>query len=385
MRFAHQAALHLGARLVSVGLSFLLFAWIGRVLPAPEAAKAYFFSFVLGFGLSTARMSLQLGAAIDGGSRMAQRGRDAHRGLAILKYILIVLALGVGSMTWIYTSNPVLVMLAMVVTVLAGPDMDLLRGIAGRSSLFAISFSAGSLLALALLQWLLPRTFTGVVLALLAQWLPVCVLNWPVVRRFWWRIGKVRVPASIVLGVLALAGFDGLILNAPFFGWLPMAIQDSLDLALVMRVFVASLPILPLLLHWSNSAAFVRMCHAMGTSVQVGFLLGLLSSGLLAGCAFLGIYMLISKQIVTLTVIGLYALLLISYSMFVPQMRFTATRLPVGQRVRLLSTVAVANFAALAALMHIGLLKPQIIVLIQALALLGAAAWLRHAARPKHT
>lgn len=385
-RLIHQAALHLGARLGSVGLSFLLFAWIGRVLPTPDATTAYFFSFALGFGLATARMTLQLGAAINGKARLAQRGREAHHGLAILCFILPLLALGVGGVTWVYTSDPVLAVLAMVVTVLAAPDIDLLRGIVGRSSLFALSFSAGSLLALVLLQWILPRTLTGVVLALLAQWLPVCALNGPAVRRLWLGTRKVRLPISVILGTMALAGFDGLILNAPFLGWLPSSAHASLDLALVMRVFVASLPMLPLLMHWSNSAAFGRLCDGFGLSVQVGFILGLLISGLLAGCAFLATYVMISRQTVSLTVIGLYAVLLLAYSLFAPTMRFAATRLPAGRRIYVLAAAAMAYLAALTIVAHSGgHPDARIVVLLQALALTGTAAWLSHAARSTGT
>lgn len=381
MRLIHQTALHLGARLGSVGLSFLLFTWIGRVLSAPEAVKAYFFSFALGFGLATARMSLQLGAAITGEARVAQRRRDANHGLTILLCILPLLALGVGCVTWIYTSNPALVVLAMMITVFAAPDMDLLRGIVGKSSLFAFYFSAGSVLSLMLLQWVLPRTLNGVVLALLAQWLPVCMLNGPAMRRLWRGPRKGRLRVSVVLGTLALAGFDGLILNAPFLGWLPSSSQASLDLALVMRVFVASLPMLPLLLHWSNSAAFGRMCDGVGLSIQAGFLLGLLISGLMAGGAFLSIYMLLAKQTVSQAVIGLFALLLLSYSLFAPQMRFAATRLAAGQRIRLLAVVALTYLAVLGFVAHIGPAQTQMVVLLQALALTGSAAWLHHAAR----
>lgn len=380
-RLVHQAALHLVARLGSVGLSFLLFAWIGRVLPAPEATKAYFFSFALGFGLATARMTLQLGAAINGEARLAQRGREAHHGLVILRCILPLLALGVGGVTWVYTSNPVLVVLAMVITVLAAPDLDLLRGIVERSSLFALSFSTGSLLALALLQWILPKTLTGVVLALLAQWLPVCILNGPAIRRMWSGTRKARLPVSVVLGTLALAGFDGLILNAPFLGWLPSTTQTSLDLALVMRVFVASLPMLPLLLHWSNSAAFRHLSDGFGVSVYAGFVLGLLFSGLLAGCAFLATYVLISGQTVSLTVIGMYATLLLAYSLFAPQMRLAATHLPAGRRIHILAAAAIVYLVALAVVVHSGPLHAYIVVLLQALALSGTAAWLSHATR----
>lgn len=379
MRLVHQATIHLASRLGSVGLSFLLFAWIGRVLTTPEATNAYFFSFALGFGLATARMTLQLGSAIDGNDRSSQRARAARQGLAILRAILPMLAIGVGCIAWIFTLNPLLALLATAVTLLAAPDIDLLRGIVGRSSIFAASFSAGSLLALVLLQWVLPRTLTGVVLALLIQWMPVCVLNASAIRRMLSDTRKIRPTASMIFGTLTLAGFDGLILNAPFFGWLPSSDQTSHDLALVMRVFVASLPILPLLMHWSNSTSFGRLCNGFGVSLQTGFMLGLLTSGLFAGCLFLSSYAAISKQPVGVNVIGMYVMLLGAYSLFAPKMRFAATMLPSRQRIRLISIASVVYFAALAFATHSNLSTAIVIVSLQALTLAGTALWFRQA------
>lgn len=374
-RLLQQATLHLGARLGSVGLSFLLFAWIGRVLPAPNAAEAYFFSFALGFGLATARMCLQLGAAVDGMARATQRNREARRGFQIQRRMLPLLAIGIGVVTWVHTGQLMLVLTAMAVAVLAAPDLDLLRSIVGRASLFSLTFALGSLLALALLQWVLPHTLTGVVLALLIQWLPVCLLNIFAWQRIFWRSRGDTLSRGIVAGTLVLASFDGLVLNVPFLGWLRLSASTSLDLALVVRVFVASLPLLPLMLHWTNSPAFSHVCTRWHLQPKTGFVLGLVVSGLVTGGAFLGSYILITRQPVSVTVFFLFFLILTAYSFYASQMRFASGRLGPGKRLRILIPVALLYLGALGALVTWGSNWVVGIVVLQALTLTGAG-WL---------
>lgn len=374
-RLLQQATLHLAARLGSVGLSFLLFAWIGRVLPAPDAARAYFFSFALGFGLSTARMCLQLGAGVNGLGRGAQRNREAQRGLQIQRRMLPLLAMGIGTVTWIHTGQVPLVLVAMVVAVLAAPDFDLLRSIVGRASLFSLTFALGSLLALALLQWVLPHTLTGVVLALLIQWLPVCLVNILALKRVFGKSRGAAPSLGMVVGTLVLAGFDGLVLNAPFLGWLRLSTPTSLDMALVMRVFVASLPLLPLLLHWTNSPAFSQICTRWHLQPKTGFVLGLLVSGLAAGGVFLGAYIGIARQPVGVDVVFFFVLLLVVYSFYASQMRFASVRLGAVERLRILIPVALVYLGALNAMVTWGTQRPVGLVVLQALTLAGAG-WL---------
>ena len=379
-RLIQQATLHLGARLGSVGLSFLLFAWIGRVLPAPDAARAYFFSFSLGFGFATARMCLQLGAGVNGLARGAQRYREAQRGLQIQRRMLPLLVIGIGVVTWIYTGQVLLVLAAVVVAIMAAPDFDLLRSIVGRASLFSLNFALGSLLALVLLEWVLPHTLTGVVLALLIQWAPTCLFNMPALKRVF-RKSRGAVPSlGITAGTLVLAGFDGLVLNAPFLGWLHLSTNTSLDMAIIMRVFVASLPLLPLLLHWTNSPAFTHLCMRWHLQPETGFILGLLVSGLSAGAVFLGAYIGIAHLPVGPDVPPLFVLLLVVYSFYASQMRFASVRLGAMQRLHILIPIALVYLGTLGALVNWGIQRPVILVMVQALALAGAGWLLARAA-----
>jgi hypothetical protein len=374
-RLLQQATIHLGARLGSVCLSFLLFAWIGRVLSAPDAARAYFLSFSLGFGFATARMCLQLGAGVNGLARGAQRFREALRGLHIQRRLLPLLVIGIGVVTWIYTYQVSLVIASMVVAIMSAPDFDLLRSIVGRASLFSTNFALGSLLALVLLEWVLPHTLAGVVLALLIQWMPTCLFNIPALKRTFKRSYDVVPSLEITAGTLVLAGFDGLVLNAPFLGWLHLSTNTSLDMAIVMRVFIASLPLLPLLLHWTNSPAFTHLCMRWHMRPETGFVLGLLVSGLSAGTVFLGVYIGIAHLPVSIDVPFLFVLLLAVYSFYASQMRFASVRLVAMERLRILIPIALVYLGTLGVLVNWGTERPAILVMTQAMALAGAG-WL---------
>ena len=218
-------------------------------------------------------------------------------------------------------------------------------------------------------------TLTGVVLALLIQWLPVCLLNIFAWQRIFWRSRGDTLSRGIVAGTLVLASFDGLVLNVPFLGWLRLSASTSLDLALVVRVFVASLPLLPLMLHWTNSPAFSHVCTRWHLQPKTGFVLGLVVSGLVTGGAFLGSYILITRQPVSVTVFFLFFLILTAYSFYASQMRFASGRLGPGKRLRILIPVALLYLGALGALVTWGSNWVVGIVVLQALTLTGAG-WL---------
>lgn len=374
-QFINQAGLHLSARLVSAGLSFLLFAWIGRVLPETDAARAYSLSFALGFGLATVRMCLQLGAAVDGSAHLAQRVRQAVRGLQIQRRILPWVAFAIGAVAWLHTRDIPITMASCVVVILAAPDVDLLRGVLGRTSLFPLTFALSSFLALVLLQWWLPHTLQGVTWALLIQWLPVSVVNAPAIKRVFRRHRSTPPGLGVAAGTLALSGFDGLVLNAPFLGWLHLTTRTSLDLSIVMRVFVASLPMLPLLLHWANSSAFHRLCERWGLQRGSGLALSLFLSGSVAGSIFLTIYVAVSHQPIGWHLALLYLPLLLAYSMYASQMRFVGMRLSSLQRICILTAASLVYITALGGLVTLGVGQSSGIVLLQVLILLGTG-WL---------
>lgn len=379
---ARQAALHLTARLASVGLSFLLFAWIGRVLEPAEATRAYAFAFGFGFLLATVRLALQLAAAVAARQRLTQRLREALGGLALLRWMLGPLAMAAALMGWLHTQSWVIAAAAAGVAVVAAADVDLLRGVMGRTSLFAPGFALGSLISLAMLELALPHTGTGAVTALLLQWLPLCLLNARAAKRLFRRLPRTLAAGWALAATLMLAGFDGLVLNAPFLGLVALPVPVALELSVAMRVFVASLPLLPLLLHWSNSPAFDELCGRFRMSLETGFMLTLLASGAAAGAIFLAAYAGVAEQPVGVTSAALYLALLAGYAIYAPQMRFVRGR--VSSRLIVLTLLGVLGCHAigLAGLIAWGLPGGATgWVLWQALTLAGGALTMKHLAR----
>jgi len=379
---ARQAALHLGARLASVGLSFVLFAWVGRVLQPGDAARAYAFVFGFGFLLATARLALQLGAAVVARSRTTQRMRRALAGLALLRWMMAPLALAAALVGWMNSGSWLVAACAAGVAVLAAADIDLLRGILGRSAVFAPGFALGSLLSLALLHSVLPHTLMGAIACFLLQWVPLCLMNLRVIRRLWRRMPALAEGPGALAVTLLLACFDGLVLNAPFLGIAALPVPVTIELSVVMRVFVASLPLLPLLLHWSNSPGFTQLCERFGLGLQGGFMATLGITGALAGLLFLAAYATVSQQPVSLGSALLYLALLAGYALYAPQMRFVREDAPARFIAAALGAALSCHAAGLAILLRLGLPGgASAWVLWQAATLAGTALALRFAIR----
>lgn len=380
---ARQAALHLTARLASVGVSFLLFAWIGRVLEPADAARAYAFAFGFGFLLATARLALQLGASVVASSRMTVRLRQGLCGLALLRLLVLPLAVGAATIGWLHTGSALLAAAAALVAVAAAADIDLLRGVLGRGAVFAPGFALGSAISLALLATVMPQTLLGAVTCLLLQWLPLCLLNLRALRRLFMRLPDAPERGWALAATLLLACFDGLVLNAPFLALVDLPVAVALELSVVTRVFVASLPLLPLLLHWSNSPAFAQLCRRFGMGLQSGFMAALLTSGAVAGALFLGAFAMVARQPVVLGSAVLYLVLLFGYAVFAPQMRFVRQHVP-GRPIVLALAAALLGHA-IGLVMLVAFHFPGGAggwVSWQAATLVGAALTLRWLARP---
>lgn len=321
-RLAAQAAIHLSARVLSVMLSFTLFAWVGKVLPPPDAVRAFQFLFVLGFAVASSRACLHLAACIDGIARPAQRLRRLHAGFSSQMWLLLPLGTVMCLSVWINTRDTALSLLALLIFLPAAFDADAVRSVLGRPSYFALAFSAGSALAVIALACALPATLGGVVMAVLIQWLPVCALNVVVVLRHR-RLLAFR-PASVIelAKVLVVASFDGIVLNAPFFGLVVLQTQVALDISLIVRIFVAALPLLPLLMHWSNSPDFPRLCRRVGLSTAMGFSLALILSGLVFGIGFAEFYHRTNRSELNLFTILGFTIILSTFSLYISRARF---------------------------------------------------------------
>lgn len=322
-RLATQAALHLGARVLSALLSFALFAWVGKVLSPNDSVQAFQFLFVLGFAIAAARACLHLSARVDGMARSGQRLRSLRVGFSSLMWLLLPLGCLVFVSIWLNTGNLVLAVLAVVIFVPAAFDADAVRSVLRRPSFFALAFSVGSGLAVAAVVWVLPHTLSGVVQSFLIQWLPVCLLNGVLLSRHRRLLTLRRARIAELAKVLVAASFDGIVLNAPFFGLIMLQTQVALDISLVIRIFVAALPLLPLLMHWSNSPDFPLLCKRAGVSTQIGFSLALLVSGLVFGIGFTAFYHYTNHSELNPTTILGFAIILFTFSIYFSQARFS--------------------------------------------------------------
>ena len=320
---AAQAALHLGARGLSVMLSFTLFAWVGKILSPTDAVHAFQLMFVLGFAVAASRACLHLSARIDGVARAAERLRSLHAGFSSQMWLLLPLGSLVLLCIWLNTRDLLLALLALLIFVPAAFDTDAVRSVIGRPSFFAVAFSLGSALAFAALASVLPPTLNGVVMAFLIQWLPVCAMNVILLRRHR-RLLALRPPRTTALArVLLAASFDGIVLNAAFFGLFVLQTQVALDISLINRIFVAALPLLPLLMHWSNSPEFPRLCERLGLSNQLGFALALIVSGLVFGFSFATFYHRTNDtHLNPATILG-FSILLSTFSIYFSRARFS--------------------------------------------------------------
>lgn len=214
---------------------------------------------------------------------------------------------------------------------------------------------------------------------------PVSACNIAALRR----LRGCRVPwtgsghSAHLASLLLLAVFDGAVLNAPFLGWFTPSPSTGVDLSLGVRVFVASLPMQPMLLHWANSEALAKLAKRMRVGIALGFSMLLLSSGVLAGTAFMLLYILVSGKPAGTTAFVVYVLLLASYSLYASQMRLSALRLRAHLRLGVLVVVLFAYavaFGLFAQSLSQSALK---VALLQAFSLLTCALALNLLSRSK--
>jgi hypothetical protein len=378
-RLAAQTALHVFARLASSACSFLLFSLIARKLPDEQTQRAFFFLFSLGFGLATLRLFAQLAAAMDGHARSTVRLRQARLGLLFVVRTLPIAVPLLGAIAGIHTRDPLTVAIACIIACLAALDIDLLRAVVHRAPTFSTTFAFGTLVSLIGLYLHPNPGFGAVCLWMLVQWIPTAVLNIACLARLRHRAshgsrGAPRVLPPTHLGsLLLLAVFDGAILNAPFLGWFVPTPQVGVDLSLAMRMFVASLPMQPLLLHWANSPALAGLAAKMGVGLALAFSLMLSASGIVAGTAFMLLYVFVSGKQAGVGVFTLYVMLLASYCLYAAQMRLSAPKLAGHQRLLTLAALLLVYGAAFClnvqGLQHSALK----IGLLQSLTLVGCA------------
>ncbi|MDH5670737.1 MAG: hypothetical protein OEZ06_01220 [Myxococcales bacterium] len=326
-------------------LSFLLFGLVGERLSEGDARDVYFFSFALGFCVVALRTFCTLSAHLHSQpSRSAKlkQVRAVARTLPLASAavgLVAVLVLRNYGLSW-----PLVLTTTTIIT-LSGFDGDLVRAVVRGTARFPSIFGSGSVLALLYLWLFGPTDREGGCIAFVLQWVPVVVSNVFAYLRMV-NAGPIRSVKSArergrVSANMLLALFDGGVLNAPFLVHLDLPVGEALDLSIATRFYASSLPLLPLLVHWSNSGRLRRVSERLRIAEHAlfGWLTGLAAG--LAGLLFAFLFSVVSSHVVNRNQIFMFAALVVSYSIYCALVRYGMHR--ISSRVRILATATVAS------------------------------------------
>jgi hypothetical protein len=314
------------SRVLSAGLSLVLFALVSRAC-SPEDAKAiYFFTFTYGFIVQALRTTANLLASVEGqGRRGPKLARVSSTASRLLPLNLVVAAvslvlLRVQQVPWWGAA------LAALLVPLAAVDTDLIRAALGRGPRFALIFLAGGLLSVAVLSIPGEVSVTRGCVAMAVQWVPSSL----VAAKALWRLrrgGEARARVAFrrdhLLATMGASLYDGVVLNTPFLVG-GVGVVSGLELSVTMRLFVSSLVLVPLVLHWSNSGVLGRLAAKCRWSEPRLYFVAVLVPGVLGTAALaLGLTFL-SGRTVTVVELGLSVVLLAAYAVFARGVRYRA-------------------------------------------------------------
>lgn len=278
-----------GLRVFSGALSFFLFALLARWFDTGQTKSLYYFLFAAGFFTSALRALASIAASLKGHEARTTKLRQACAAFAQVACAALAM---VPIALWVFSGlgAPQWILVSMLVLVLCwGVDIDLLRAIVGRSSLVAVANASGAVLAIGcLLEF---RSYQGAFAAILLQWLPLCAVNAYVFYRLRRRILPLAMATlsrhgAGLWGLLSIALFDGLVINAPFFLGNRTPPELGASIGVVTRIFVAALILMPLVTYWSNGATLARLAARAGLSSAGVYWALAMGSGLIAGAAF---------------------------------------------------------------------------------------------------
>ena len=318
-----QAKIYFLTRILSAFASFILFSLAGLELGKADSSRAFSCMFVVGFCIVAARMTVQVGSSLNSNLRISERYRQVARGFAILRLIIPFISLFGSIEIYFYTSNLILSGISFFVITFSSPNIDLIRGVLGKTTIFSFAFLIGTLTSISLIKWIFPHTLDYVVLGFLVQWIFVCLINYRATVRVLRGTYHHKISTRYLFSVLLFSFFDGLILNLPFFGILSSQMQVGIDLSLVTRIFVASLPILPLLIHWTNTNYFKAICSHYSFDQKITLRVLILLTGIIGGLCFMAIYLYFSKKSISIFIPVSYMSLLIGYSIYTSELRFS--------------------------------------------------------------
>jgi hypothetical protein len=298
---------------------------LARWLPAPDVKTLYAFLFVSGFFMSAVRLLCSQAAGLSGAERRTEKLRHVHRAFG---QVLCAAAL-LLPLAWWTLSSPGLatwgLVAGAVILLFWGVDLDMVRATLGRSSLVAPAAAVGAFAAIGCLA--LFRTPAGALAALLLQWLPLVALQAGLV----WRLRRrLRVAMRSVWhtrgrglpSLMAMALFDGLIINAPFFLDARTPAEVGVSIGVVTRIFVSSLILMPLVMFWSNGRVLSQLGRRLGLTPALMFWAISLSSGTVAGLGLAGCFAWLAGQPPQPAELLAAWLLLFGYSCFATVSRY---------------------------------------------------------------
>lgn len=387
-RLRVQVVVHAGSRLASGLLSFYLFGLISRLYPPELVKHIYFFLFVFGFAAAALRTLGNVSAGLDPNRTRTQNLRRLQTAMG---EVVIACVFVVPFAVWLlaeHVQTMWLLVAAAVTLSLSAVDVDMLRGLLRRDARFSVAFALGSGLAVCLLLWQGHHSLELAVAALLLQWLPVCFSNLGLMVRMLRKsidraLGRLRKDFSILVVLTIVALFDGLVLNLPFFLGSRISLDTSLQIAVVIRLFSASLVLFPLVLHWSNSDYLRKLAARLSVRPPTAYLLLQLLAAALFGSAFAAAFYLVAQRPVTLGQMLAFYVLASSYCAYATLARFSASRQSTPRLAWALAGTATVLWGVVVLLLKWSALSSLSLVALQALTLvLGSLLIRRFTSRP---
>lgn len=372
-----EFAIHSLARVSSGLLSFYLFSLIARLYLPDDSKLVYQFLFVVGFAAAAVRSVALISAKIDPDATQASNLRRVYRAFAHTSLVACLIAPVVGWILWHGGVPPAAAVLGGLCLTLCGIDADLTRSVLRRPPWLAVTFAIGTGMGLLLLLVPAHPSITAGCMALLLPWLLVGVLNLGVAWRSRAQIRHSRLNGERdrhghLASITCIALFDGAILNLPFLLGENLSSQLMVEIAIVIRVFSASLVFFPLALHWSNSGMLQVISRRLGWCAPRSYFLVQFILTLLVGACFTLAFGLIAKVGLTVHQYTAFTLLAIAYCAYSTSSRFgTHWRRTLAVAVLLTLVFAVA---ALLLFVPASQLSVLVVASSQSMALL-IAAW----------
>jgi hypothetical protein len=376
-----QVLAYAGVRLLSAGMSFYMFALLARLYAPAVTADCYFFLFIFGFLAAALRMAANINAGVSPTRTRTANLRSIQRANCIALLGALVAAPWGALLLEPHSRNLWLLFAAMAILVPCAIDFDLPRALTGKGPLFPAAFAAGSTLAVGLLVMAPGKSPELAIAAILTQWVPAGFLGIKSLLRMGWRPLKKalrRMPGEVqpLAWGLAVALFDGLILNAPFFLGTTLPDTARIDVSVVIRIFSASLLFSPLILHWSNSPALGELGNSFSLTPEKTYFALQIVLSFFSAVVFITAYTLVSGQQINAAQYAAVAVLLVSYCFYTTSSRHQGGTRPTAQRAFLCAALLL-SFILLASQMSssLGVLPFS---LLQGGALLLGAWLLRH-------